>query len=171
MIQLWRNLKLRLRAGGYYPRSGLARFTVWVSSLYVTSEILALVIPASSKWPGIFAGWAGFFEFVLIVCGVFLLVRWVRRKLLWRLRNRLIVTYVFIGVIPVVLILTMFAISGWLLGNQLTTLLVHRDLLGEVQNLDTITSTVSQEIAVQLEKKSTGSIRLSTLGPDGPASH
>src|SRR5690348_6236642 len=165
MIQFWRNLKLRLRAGGYYPRSGLARFTIWIASLYVVSELLALVIPASSKWAGIFAGWAGFFEFVLIVCAVFLLFRWVRRKLLWRLRNRLIVTYVFIGVIPVVLILTMFAISGWLLGNQLTTLLVHRDLLAEVQNLDTVTSTTSQEIANHLEKKSSHPLHLSALAP------
>ncbi|PYY01127.1 MAG: hypothetical protein DMG64_15250 [Acidobacteria bacterium] len=118
MTQFWRNLKLRLRATGYYPRSGLARFTLWLAGLYLISEILALVTPTSSKWPGTFAGWAGLFEFVLIVCAVFLLFRWIRRKLLWRLRNRLIVTYVFIGVIPVVLILTMFVISGYLLGNQ-----------------------------------------------------
>src|SRR5205807_5592790 len=171
MTQFWRNLKLRLRTTSYYPRSGLARFTIWVAALYVISELLALLIPASSKWAGIFAGWAGFFEFVLIVCAVFLLFRWVRRKLLWRLRNRLIVTYVFIGVIPVVLILTMFAISGWLLGNQLTTLLVHRDLLAEVQNLDTLTSTVSQEIANQLDEKSRPPLQLSTLAPGGPTGH
>ena len=171
MIQLWRNLKLRLRQGGLYPQSGLARFTVWVASLYVVSELLALLIPASSRWAGIFSGWAGFFEFVLIVSAVLLLIRWVRRKLLWRLRNRLIVTYMFIGVIPVVLILTMFAISGWLLGNQLTTLLVHRDLLAEVQNLDTLTSTVSQEIANQLDRKSRPPLQLSTLAPGGPTGH
>ena len=171
MTQFWRNLKLRLRTTSYYPRSGLARFTIWVAALYVISELLALAIPASSKWAGIFAGWAGFFEFVLIVCAVFLLFRWVRRKLLWRLRNRLIVTYVFIGVIPVVLILTMFVISGYLLGNQLTTLLVHRDLMAEVQNLDTLTSTVSQEIAGQLEKKSIRALQLSTLAPGGATAH
>jgi len=171
MTQFWRNLKLRLRATGYYPRSGLARFTLWVAGLYLISEILALVTPTSSKWPGTFAGWAGLFEFVLIVCAVFLLFRWIRRKLLWRLRNRLIVTYVFIGVIPVVLILTMFVISGYLLGNQLTTLLVHRDLMAEVQNLDTLTSTVAQEIASQLERKSPRSLQLSALSPAGPTAH
>jgi len=168
MIQFWRNLKLRLLAGGYYPRSGLARFTIWVAGLYVCSEFLALVLPAPSKWTGIFAGWAGFFEFVLIVCAVFLLFRWIRRKLLWRLRNRLIVTYMFIGVIPVVLILTMFAISGYLLGNQLTTLLVQRDLLSEMQSLDTLASSVSQEIASQQQNKSNRPLQLSTLAQGGP---
>src|SRR5215472_8145410 len=171
MNEFWRNLRARLRATGYYPRSGLARFTIWVAGLYIASELLALVIPATSKWAGIFAGWAAFFEFVLIFCAFLLLLRWVRRKLLWRLRNRLIVTYVFIGVIPVVLILTMFAISGWLLGNQLTTLLVHRDLLNEVQNLDILTSTISQEIADQLEKKPVRPLQLLTLAPGGPTAH
>jgi len=38
---------------------------------------------------------------VLLTAGAY---RWLRSKLLWRLRNRLIVTYVFIGVIPVFLL-------------------------------------------------------------------
>src|SRR5690242_20953183 len=107
MNQLLRSAHRRLVVSGFYPRSALSRFTAWVAGLYVISESLALAIPDSSKWSGIFGGWAGFFEFVAIICGAFLLLRWIRRKLLWRLRNRLIVTYVFIGVIPVVLILCM----------------------------------------------------------------
>src|SRR5579859_5477956 len=131
MQTLFRHLKRHLVAWGLYPRSGLARFAVWVAGLYVVSESLSLIIPASSKWKSILAGWGGFFEFIFVACGIFLLFRWVRRKLLWRLRNRLIVTYVFIGVIPVVLILTMFGITGYLIGNQITTMMVQRDLLSE----------------------------------------
>lgn len=171
MNALLRKLKWRLVEWGFYPRSGLARFTTWVAGLYIASEILAFATPAKSKWAGIFAAWGGFFQFVLIVSAILLLIRWIRQKLLWRLRNRLIVTYVFIGVIPVVLILTMFAISGYLLGNQLTTLLVHRDLLAEVQSLDTLTSTVSLEIVSHLEKKDKGPLQLSTFAPGGATEH
>jgi sigma-B regulation protein RsbU (phosphoserine phosphatase) len=158
-----RDLRRRLLAAGFYPRTGVSRFAVWVAGLYLVSEALALVMPASSKWAGIFGGWARFFEFVFICVAIFLLFRWVRRKLLWRLRNRLIVTYVFIGVIPVVLILTMVIAAGYILGNQITTMLVHRDLLAEVQSLDTLNSTASQEIASQLQKKATPPLHLSTL--------
>src|SRR5690348_8283893 len=119
MDQLLRSVKRRLMAWGVYPSSGLARFTVWVVGLYVISETLALAI-SSPKWSGTFSGWASFFEFVAICTGTWLLIRWIRNKLLWRLRNRLIVTYVFIGVIPVALILTMAVIAGYILGNQLT---------------------------------------------------
>jgi phosphoserine phosphatase RsbU/P len=168
MNQFLRNLKRRLFASGFYPRSGLARFTAWVVGLYLLSELLASLIPTSSKWSGIFGGWAGFFEFVGICSGIFLLFRWIRRKLLWRLRNRLVVTYVFIGVIPVVLILTMVVIAGYILGNQLTTMLVNRDLLAEVQSLDTLNSTVSLEITREVERRSIGPLHLSSLALLGP---
>ena len=171
MNALLRSVKRRLVESGFYPRSGLARFTVWVGALYVASEILAFAIAGSSKWAGIFAAWGGFFQFVLIFSVVLLLIRWVRQKLLWRLRNRLIVTYVFIGVIPVVLILAMFGISGYLLGNQLTTMLVHRDLMAEVQSLDTLNATVSLEIASRVTNKPSSPLRLSTLAPGGPTQH
>ena len=163
-----RSLNRRLVEMGLYPRSGLARFTAWVLGLYVVSEILAYAVPSSSKWAGTFAGWGGFFEFVVIVCAVLLLVRWVRRRLLWRLRNRLIVTYVFIGVIPVVLILTMAGLAGYLLGNQLTTMLVHRDLLAEVESLDTLNATVSVEIANELARKPVGTLQPPSLATGGP---
>jgi phosphoserine phosphatase RsbU/P len=169
MDSFLRNLKRRLIATGFYPRSGLARFTAWVAGLWIGSEILVFLTPASSRWRPIFGGWGGFFEFVAILCATLLLLRWVRQKLLWRLRNRLIVTYVFIGVIPVVLVLTMVGIAGYLLGNQLTTMLVQRDLLAEVQSLDTLNATVSSEIGSELAKKSKGSLHLSSLAGGGPA--
>jgi len=170
MQSLFGNLKRRLVGWGLYPRSGLARFEVWVAGLYVVSEILALIIPASSKWKSIITGWGGFFEFIFIACAIFLLFRWVRRKLLWRLRNRLIVTYMFIGVIPVVLILTMFGITGFLIGNQITTMMVQRDLLSEVSSLETLNSTVLLEVARQEAKKPVGPLHVSTLATGGPAS-
>jgi len=162
-------LKRRLVALGFYPRSGLARFTTWVVGLWIGSEILALLASGSPKWAGIFSGWGGFFEFVAIICGCLLLLRWVRLKLLWRLRNRLIVTYVFIGVIPVVLILTMVGLAGYLLGNQLTTMLVHRDFQAEVQSLDTLNATVLSEIGRELMKKSSAPLRLSSLDLGNPS--
>ncbi len=167
MDQFLRNVKRRLLEWRIYPRSGLARFTVWVAGLLVLFKLLALIIP-SPRWSEIFSGWAGFFEFVAICTAAWLLIRWIRTKLLWRLRNRLIVTYVFIGVIPVVLILTMVVVAGYILGNQLTTMLVHRDLQAEVLSLDTLNSTVSLEIADALQKRVSGPLHLSSLELLGP---
>src|SRR2546423_10561933 len=157
-LSSWRQA---LESKGLWPKSATARFTAYIVALDVIFQIVTRVAGVNSGGTKALSGWMAILTFIAAVLLIFLGFRWTRNQLLWRLRNRLIVTYIFIGVIPVVLILTMFVISGYLLGNQLTTLLVHRDLMAEVQNLDTLTSTVAQEIASQLERKSPRSLQLS----------
>ena len=48
-------------------------------------------------------------------------LRWIRRRLMWRLRNRLIVTYIFIGVIPIMLLVAMARLAGYLFAGQFAT--------------------------------------------------
>ena len=53
-----------------------------------------------------------------MLCGaVYFVVRlfpWIRRRVLWSLRNRLIVAYLFMAVVPVVLLVTMIGIATYL---------------------------------------------------------
>ena len=63
--------------------------------------------------------------FVLgIVCLVRLASR-LMRKLIWRLRNRLIVAYLFIAVVPIVLILTLAYAAGYVLVGQVAAYFVR----------------------------------------------
>lgn len=75
-----------------------------------------------------------------------ILAAW-RQQLLWRLRNRLLVAYVFVGVIPVVLLLLMALIAAWMLyGNVAVSLVTDR--------LETIRSDLedeSSDVAAALE--------------------
>src|SRR5687768_3442527 len=50
------------------------------------------------------------------------------RQLIWRLRNRLIVAYVFIGVIPVLAMLALVGATSQYLGGQVGAYLVHSEL-------------------------------------------
>src|SRR5438477_7086784 len=157
-------LRLWLENNGLISRGRLA-FIAWYLLgldvlLFVVQKLANLFHERFGNYLGV---WIAFLSLVVIGLFFAIAIRRLSSRLLWRLRNRLIVTYIFIGVIPIVLLLTMFVISGYLLGNQLTTLLVHRDLMAEVQNLDTLTSTVAQEIASQLERKSPRSLQLSAL--------
>ena len=54
---------------------------------------------------------------------------------MWRLRNRLIVTYVFIGVIPVMLLVAMGLLAGYLFAGQFATYVAMSDLQSELQHL------------------------------------
>src|SRR5262245_6630529 len=59
-----------------------------------------------------------------VVCyalGGVVLARFVRKNLkqaLWRLRNRLLVSYLFIAVVPITLLMALIAISGYVLMGQ-----------------------------------------------------
>ncbi len=62
-----------------------------------------------------------------IVCFVRLASR-LMRKLIWRLRNRLIVAYLFIAVVPIALILTLAYAAGWTLVGQVAAYFVRTAL-------------------------------------------
>ena len=51
-----------------------------------------------------------------------------RRHLLWRVRRKLIISYLFIGFVPAVLIVTFFLVAGFLLFANLSTYLVRASL-------------------------------------------
>ena len=65
------------------------------------------------------------------VVGAVLLLRLARklvRHTIWRLRHRLVVTYVFIAVVPVVLILVLVAIGTYFVAGQVAVYLVQSEL-------------------------------------------
>jgi len=70
------------------------------------------------------SGWVSFLTFMASVVFFVLAFRWIKRRILWRLRNRLIVTYVFIGVIPAVLLVAMGLITLYGLGGQFAVFVV-----------------------------------------------
>ncbi|MGB9408933.1 MAG: hypothetical protein WCA89_15460, partial [Terracidiphilus sp.] len=77
-----------------------------------------LMSSRSSAKPG---GWTVFFALVFAFCALLLSFRWAWRNIMWRLRHRLIVTYIFIGVIPIVLLVMMAGVSGYLFAGQFAT--------------------------------------------------
>jgi len=82
-----------------------------------------------------FTGILPSFQLPLAIVGFFLgvtalvrLGRFAGRNLIWRLRNRLIVAYVFIAVVPVVLILALLAGTAYLVVGQTAVYLVNTEL-------------------------------------------
>ncbi len=94
-------------------------------------------------------GLASFLRFLAVVAAVYVLFRlvgWWRTRLLWSLRNRLIVAYLFIAVVPVLLLLTLAIFSGMLLYTQLGGYLLYEDMHQRIQML----SDGSDQIAAAL---------------------
>lgn len=74
---------------------------------------------------------ANFLEYLAVLAGFYLLFRLIgfwRNRILWSLRNRLIVAYLFIAVVPIVSIVTLAIFAGRILYSQLGAYLLHEDL-------------------------------------------
>src|SRR6185295_3985317 len=70
-------------------------------------------------------------EIATFIAGIWLAIRILRlvaRQSLWRLRHRLLVTYLFIAVVPIVLIAGLAALGGYMLVYQLAAYLVSTEL-------------------------------------------
>jgi sigma-B regulation protein RsbU (phosphoserine phosphatase) len=89
---------------------------------------------------------ASFFRFFAILAAVYLVFRfagWWRTRLLWSLRNRLIVAYLFIAVVPILLILTLVVLAGQILYSQLGAYLLYEDIHRRIAIMADITEHIA----------------------------
>ena len=102
----YQELQRRLRAAGLWPQGRMSRLACYLAGLavllFALEKLLGLI---SLSWGEHLGGWVSFLTFLAGVLFFVLAFRWIKRRILWRLRNRLIVTYVFIAVIPMALLL------------------------------------------------------------------
>src|SRR6516225_10371092 len=97
----------------------------------------ALVVCAFGVWAGL-AGvssqgttWMGLACFLGMVAAFYLLYRfWTswRSDLLWSLRNRLILAYLFIAFVPILLLVILASIGAQILYSQLAAYLLYHDI-------------------------------------------
>lgn len=136
-----------------WPQGRMARLACYLAAL-------AALLFALEKFVGLFAaswgehlgGWVASLTFFSGVLFFILGFRWVRRRILWRLRNRLIVTYMFIGVIPAVLLVTMALITLYGLGGQFAVFVVTSEIHTQLRSLQAANAAVSNELAAHLER-------------------
>ncbi|MFB3827299.1 MAG: SpoIIE family protein phosphatase [Bryobacteraceae bacterium] len=92
---------------------------------------LALVISIALRLAAPGTGTAALFTLLAYLLGIMVALRLARtgvHRMIWRLRNRLIVAYLFIAVVPIGLILSLFGISGYWLTGQIAGYLIHSEL-------------------------------------------
>jgi sigma-B regulation protein RsbU (phosphoserine phosphatase) len=111
------------------PATKWGRVTLWLG-------IVCLLLWITNAVPGSkVGGWTTVVTIAFAFFAVVLLIRWGYRPLLWRLRNRLIVTYLFIGVMPIFLLLLMGGLASFLFAGQFATYIAITDLHSELLHL------------------------------------
>jgi len=129
-----------------------------ISRIDVAAVVL-MFIGAVFYWMDRFAplgALAGFLKFLGVLAAVYLFFRfigWSKSRLLWSLRNRLIVAYVFIAVVPVLLLATLAGLGARILYSQLGGYLLYDDLQHRVQML----ANGSEHVAAAISAMAAGS--------------
>src|ERR1700676_1351180 len=81
--------------------------------------------------------------------GGYFLIRgmaFVKRRLLWRVRRKLIISYIFIGFVPAILIVAFFLLAGVLLFSNFSSYLVQNRFRVLGERAVSIASTTASEI-------------------------
>jgi phosphoserine phosphatase RsbU/P len=81
----------------------------------------------------------GFLKYLAVIAAGYLLYRFwsrLRSELLWSLRNRLIVVYVFIAVVPIILLLTLGIQAGRIIYSQFGAYLLYHEIHDRIKVLD-----------------------------------
>jgi sigma-B regulation protein RsbU (phosphoserine phosphatase) len=153
MREFYWKVRARMLTASLWPQGWIARGACYslglAVALFVLEILLRLVAPAAGDSLG---GWVKFLVFDAAVLFSILSFRWLKRKLLWRLRNRLIVTYVFIGVIPAVLLVVMALITIYLFAGQFASYVVTSEINSQLRSMQAVNAAVSNELAARIEK-------------------
>jgi sigma-B regulation protein RsbU (phosphoserine phosphatase) len=140
-------------AAGWWPRGWVARGACYSLALAIVFFALQMLLKLlAPRWSDSLAGWVKFllFDAALLFCIV--AFRHLRRKVLWRLRNRLIVTYVFIGVIPAALLVVMAIITIYLFAGQFASFVVTSEINSQLRSMQAANAAVGNDLGARLEK-------------------
>jgi phosphoserine phosphatase RsbU/P len=116
----------------------LSRIDLFAILLILAGAICAIL--------GLGGGLASLLKFLAILATVYVVFRfagWWRTRLLWSLRNRLIVAYLFIAVVPILLILTLVVLAGQILYSQLGAYLLYDDIHRRIAMMADITDHIA----------------------------
>lgn len=165
-LQTWRSKLVQ----GWPRLTRLERLTVYFAGLAILLFIISRAAAVFDKDAGL-NGWFRFIAVVTGLLGLLVASRYVRRVLMWRLRNRLVVTYVFIGVIPVVLLVLIGGVGAYLFGWQFATYIATSDIQTDISTMQALNRRAATQIADRIAHGSplTSEVltALPTMGPDG----
>jgi sigma-B regulation protein RsbU (phosphoserine phosphatase) len=127
--------------------SPLDKIALAILFIYAVMRVVSAVAQ-----PVPLTGFVGFISFLAVAYLLVRLIPWVRNTFMWTLRNRLLVAYVFIAVVPVILLLTMVGVASYLLYLELGAHLLHDDLQERVSIIATESESIANAVAHEADE-------------------
>jgi sigma-B regulation protein RsbU (phosphoserine phosphatase) len=147
------------------PGAVPSRWQVWRRWLLKTLPGRAIVLGAAIKaitWPLgsaiVLPRWLDAIDMVGslallfgVAYGLTRFTVWAKRRLLWRVRRKLILSYVFVGVVPALLVITFFLLAGLIIAFNLSSYLVQ----SRVRNLTEQARFLAQTVQLEVQRSAT----------------
>ena len=144
----FRYLRLRLRQADLLPSSRLALVACYLLGLEIllfARKCRVFKVPYGQ----VLSGWLIFLSATVAALLLVLAYRRLKVSLLWRLRNRLIVTYVFFGLISVFLLVTIGFITLYLFAGQFANFVVTSDLHSRLRRLEAVNAAIGEQLSTK----------------------
>jgi sigma-B regulation protein RsbU (phosphoserine phosphatase) len=112
-------------------------------------KLIVFVLALAVQPPGWLRAIDTLASFALVAAGAYFIVRGLalaQRRLLWRVRRKLIISYIFIGFIPAILIVAFFLLGGLLLFSNFSSYLLQTRLQSLAARAQAAASTTAVEI-------------------------
>ena len=146
-------LRDRLEQRHLWPQSRVARGAWYTLGLSLALFILQKIVAGFRISSGTTLGsWVTFLSSLSIVFFVILAFRFLKAKVLWRLRNRLIVTYMFIAVVPTLLLVGMTLVTLYLLAGQFANFVVISEIRLQMQHVESVNAAIANELAIRMDR-------------------
>ena len=135
------------------PPTGIAGAVFWLALWFGLLWLVRQVPSADNP----LLGWMQLLVGIsLISLAIPLTWRLLRERLLWRLRNKLIITYLLIGLAPVVLFLTLVAISAYIAAGQFSIHLADTRMRQQLDEIGVENSSRASRISRVLRDRNEG---------------
>jgi phosphoserine phosphatase RsbU/P len=133
---------------GMMPRTRLAFATLYLAGTEALVILLEWLFKLShaQRAAAALAGWTVFLGWATSMFLLVLALRWLRDNVMWSVRNRLIVTYLFIGGVPVTLAVAIALLSGYLVLGDLAIFSTVSEIKVEANRLGASNAAAEEEI-------------------------
>jgi sigma-B regulation protein RsbU (phosphoserine phosphatase) len=138
---------IRSRLHGRIPK-GLAGASLWLAAWFC---LLFALRHLPGWWGTFFRILQVFVGIAVVAVGIPALWHLVRSRMLWSLRNKLVLTYLLIGLAPVVLFVTLVVITGYIAAGQFAIHLADSRLQAELTLMSGENRHRADQIAPRLE--------------------
>ena len=147
--RLWRSWLLRTFPGRALTLGAAIKAITWPVNLFSTLPPALEAIDMVGSLALLFALAYGLTRFAV----------WAKRRLLWRVRRKLILSYVFVGVVPALLVITFFLLAGLILAFNVSSYLVQ----SRIRNLTDQARFLAQTVQLEVQRSTTAAAIAETL--------